>query len=144
MKKQIISILLISVVSLSCKKQERLSNEEIIAVINRFDEGWKRKNRNVVDSVLSQSYVYFTQSGGIFSRENVVETAASSEYILDNSERRLISFKIDGNTAVINTIWKGKGSYRGVTFDDLQRCSVIVIKKEGKVQIMSEHCTLIK
>jgi hypothetical protein len=144
MKNFIIATLSIVFISLSCNKPETLSKEEVIAVINRFDAGWKTKNRSEVDSVLSQSYIYFTQSGGTFSRENVVVTAASSDYVLENLERRQISYKIEGNTAVINTIWKGKGTYRGLAFDDLQRCSMIVIKKDGIVQILSEHCTLIK
>lgn len=144
MKNFIIVTLSIVFIFLSCNKPETLSKEEVIAVINRFDAGWKTKNPSEVDSVLSQSYIYFTQSGGTFSRENVVATAASSDYVLENLERRQISYKIEGNTAVINTIWKGKGTYRGLAFDDLQRCSMIVIKKDGIVQILSEHCTLIK
>ncbi|MFZ9589951.1 MAG: hypothetical protein ACO28V_09490, partial [Chitinophagaceae bacterium] len=43
--------------------EEVLTEEEVLAVINKFDEGWKNKNEAIVDSVLSEHYVYFTQSG---------------------------------------------------------------------------------
>lgn len=118
--------------------------EEVKAAINRFDEGWKNKNPQKLDSVLSPSYIYFTQSGGTFSRTNVINTAASPEYRLDQVFRDQIEIKIEGNTAVVNTVWTGKGSYYGDPFNDRQRCSVTLIKKDGKIEILSEHCTPIK
>lgn len=52
----------------SCQKKETLTNEEVVAAIQQFDKGWKEKNAKTVDSVLSTSYIYFTQSGEIFER----------------------------------------------------------------------------
>jgi len=72
--------LFILVVGISCKKkQSPLTEEEVIAVVKRFDDGWKGKNLSIVDSVLAPSYIYFTQSGSTFNRKNLVETAGSSE-----------------------------------------------------------------
>ena len=31
--------------------EEVLTEEEVLAVINKFDEGWKNKNESIVDSV---------------------------------------------------------------------------------------------
>lgn len=123
---------------------DKLTPQEVQKVINRFDEGWKNKDTTLVDSVLAGSYVYFTQSGGTYDRRNVINTAASSEYKLESSSREQISYRIEGNTAVINTVWIGIGSYRGQPFADTQRCSITMIKQKGKVQILSEHCTIIK
>jgi Domain of unknown function (DUF4440) len=130
--------------STSCQQKEILSREEVIAVIEKFDAGWKNKNAAVVDAVLSPSYIYFTQSGGIFDRKNIIQTAGSSDYRLDTFQRQQLDIKIDGNTAIVNTIWNGKGSYFGSSFDERQRCSITIIKKNGKAEILSEHCTLIK
>jgi len=45
MKRSIILLLIIFVVGVSCKKKQTpLTYEEVIAVIKRFDEGWKGKN----------------------------------------------------------------------------------------------------
>jgi len=129
---------------LSCKQKETLTREEVITAIQQFDNGWKNKNVAAVDSVLSPSYVYFTQSGGSFDRKNLIQTAGSADYKLDTYQRQPIDIKIEGNTAIVNTIWNGKGSYFGNPFDDSQRCSITVIKKNGKVEILSEHCTLIR
>jgi hypothetical protein len=124
--------------------EEVLTEEEVLAVINKFDEGWKNKNKAIVDSVLSEHYVYFTQSGYTFNREKLVATAGSDVYTLQNMERENFIVQLDGNAAVVNTIWKGEGYYHGEQFSDRQRCSVTIVKHKGKVKILAEHCTPIK
>ena len=128
----------------ACQQKEVLTREEVVAAVLQFDTAWKRKNAKEVDSVLSSSYVYFTQSGGTFDRRNVVQTAGSPDYQLDTMFRQQLDIKIEGNTAIVNTIWKGRGSYFDRPFNDTQRCSITVIKNKGKVEILSEHCTPIK
>ncbi len=130
---------------LSCTRQtDRLTREEAIAVIRCFDEGWKNKNLSAVDSVLAPSYIYFTQSGGIFSRANLVQTAGSPEYSLERVERMEYYVTLYENTAVVSTRWQGKGVYKGVSFNEDQRCSLAIIKTKSKVEILSEHCTPIR
>lgn len=124
--------------------EEVLTEEEVLAVINRFDEGWINKNKAIVDSVLSEHYVYFTQSGYTFNRDKLVATAGSDVYTLQNMERENFIVQLDGNAAVVNTIWKGEGYYHGEQFNDRQRCSVTIVKHKGKVKILAEHCTPIK
>ena len=121
-----------------------LNTAEVEKVINRFDKGWISKDTALVDSVLAKNYIYFTQSGGTYDRKNVLGTAASAEYKLEDYNREKVSYRIEGNTAIINTIWIGKGIYRGIPFADTQRCSITIIKLNGKAQILSEHCTLMK
>ena len=129
----------------SCKPtQAPITEDEVIHVINKFDEGWRNKNLQSVDSVLSPAYVYFTQSGGTFSRDSVVATAGESSYQLESMSRSEFVVNLYDNTAVVSTRWKGKGIYRGTPFDEDQRCSIVVIKNNNKVEILSEHCTPIK
>ena len=124
--------------------EELLTEEEVIAVIGKFDEGWKNKDEAIVDSVLSEHYVYFTQSGYTFNRAKLVATAGSDVYTLQNMERENFVVQIEGNTAVVSTIWKGEGYYHGEQFNDRQRCSVTIVKHNGVVKILAEHCTPIK
>ncbi|MFZ1527788.1 MAG: nuclear transport factor 2 family protein [Ferruginibacter sp.] len=131
--------------SSSCKKKETpLSEQEVMEVIKKFDEGWRHKNLREVDSVLAPAYIYFTQSGGVFGREGVVNTAGSKEYVLDTMYRAAVVVQLYGNTAIVSSRWYGKGIYRGVAFDEDQRCSITVVKSGSKVQILSEHCTPVK
>lgn len=144
MKKIYFATIVIVLIGQSCVQKETLTREEVIATIQRFDNGWKNKMAASVDSVLSPSYVYYTQSGGVFDRKSVVQTAGSTDYILDSMQRQQFDIKIEGNTAVVNSIWNAKGSYFDTPFNDRQRCSITLIKKDGKVEILSEHCTPIQ
>jgi hypothetical protein len=129
----------------SCtRRNDELTEEEVIKAIKKFDNGWEHKELKAVDSVLSPGYVYFTQSGGTFSRDSVVATAGENTYALKDMSRTEMNVTLYGNTAIVSTRWKGKGSYRGTPFDEDQRCSITVMKKDGKVEILSEHCTPIK
>ena len=141
------SILVFYVFSLlaACQETpESLTEQEVMAVVQKFDEGWKNKNKALVDSVLSSQYLYFTQSGNTFNRSRLVETAGSDVYLLQNMERESQDIQLEGNTAVVNTVWKGKGFYHGEEFNDKQRCSITIVKHKGKVLILAEHCTPIK
>jgi Domain of unknown function (DUF4440) len=143
--KFIAPLLLIAVLFAACKsKKSMLTKEEVIDVIKRFDTGWNNKNLGAVDSVLAPGYIYFTQSGGIFSRDSVVSTAGSPAYTLDHVSRSDYEVQLYGNTAIVSTRWRGRGMYKGTAFDEDQRCSITIVKTGKKVEIMSEHCTPIK
>jgi hypothetical protein len=143
--KFIAPLLFIAVSFAACKsKKSILTKEEVIEVIKRFDAGWNNKNLGAVDSVLAPGYIYFTQSGGIFSRDSVVSTAGSPAYTLEQVSRSDYEVQLYGNTAIVSTRWRGRGMYKGTAFDEDQRCSITIVKTGKKVEIMSEHCTPIK
>ncbi|MDB5224257.1 MAG: hypothetical protein JWN83_2924 [Chitinophagaceae bacterium] len=144
MKRRTVFFLLLAAAMYSCNQNQAITKEEVINVIKKFDDGWENKNLNAVDSVLAPAYVYFTQSGGTFSRDSVVATAGENSYHLQNMSRTEFVVTLYGNTAIVSTRWKGKGTYRGTPFDEDQRCSIMLIKKNHKVEILSEHCTPIK
>jgi hypothetical protein len=99
MKKLTFYLLAVSVLTASCKRtQGKLTEEEVLKVINRFDDGWRNKNLPEVDAALAPPYVYFTQSGGTFSRDSVVQTAGSPLYSLDTMSRT--SFIVDWSQCV--------------------------------------------
>jgi hypothetical protein len=141
--KNIVLLLCILTTLASCNEQA-ITKEEAIEVIKKFDNGWEHKNFKTVDSVLSPAYIYFTQSGGTFSRDSVVATAGESAYSLRDMSRSEFVVTLYDNTAIVSTRWKGKGTYRSVPFNEDQRCSIVLIKKNDKVEILSEHCTPIK
>jgi len=129
------------IVMSSCEQKDAITKEEVINAINKFDSGWENKNHHAVDSVLSPAYIYFTQSGSTFSRDSVVATAGENSYILQDMSRSELAITLYGNTAIVSTRWKGKGVYRGMPFNEDQRCSIVLIKKDNRVEILSEHCT---
>jgi hypothetical protein len=145
MKNIVFFLVAVSSSVVSCvQKSKPLTKEEVIAVISRFDAGWNSKNLKTVDSVLAPGYIYFTQSGGTFSRDSVVATAGSPAYTLEKVTRRDYEVQLLGNTAIASTRWQGRGIYKGIPFDEDQRCSITIVKTGSKVEILSEHCTPVK
>ena len=144
MKTKILFFLSAVIVLSSCNRQQDITEQEVMNAIKKFDYGWNNKNLHTVDSVLAPAYIYFTQSGGTFSRDSVVATAGENSYILHDVSRTEFVVTTYGNTAVVSSRWKGKGIYRGAPFDEDQRCSIVLIKKDNKVEILSEHCTPVK
>ena len=136
--------LILTVMILSCGRPEAITAEEAAAAIDRFDQAWYQKDSTAVDSILAPYYISFTQSGGVFDRANLVRTAGSPSYRLESMNRDQVSIVIQGNTAVVNTIWTAKGIYNDTEFNDRQRCSVTLVKQGGKVSILSEHCTPVR
>ncbi len=137
-------IFVIGLIGWACHPEPVLTKAEVLKVIERFDSGWQNKDSALVDSVLSPHYLYFTQSGNTFDRASLVTTAGSQVYTLQTMKREEVTIQLDGNTAVVNTIWSGKGFYHGEEFNDRQRCSITIVKHRKKVRILSEHCTPIK
>jgi hypothetical protein len=128
----------------SCSPEPVLTEAEVMTVIKRFDAGWQNKKPDLVDSVLSRNYTYFTQSGNTFDRNSLIATAGSKTYTLQTMQREEVTIHLDGNTAVVNTIWSGQGFYHGQEFNDRQRCSITIVKHKKQVRILAEHCTPIK
>lgn len=146
MRSGIIVLVFLSVITslYSCNQIQPITKQEVIDAIKKFDDGWQYKNLNAVDSVLAPTYIYFTQSGGTFSRDSVVATAGENSYTLHDMSRSEFVVTLYDNTAIVSSRWKGIGTYRGVPFNEDQRCSIMLIKKNNKVEILSEHCTPIK
>ncbi len=131
-------------IGLGCQPEPVLTEAEVMKIIERFDAGWQKKDPRIVDSVLSSKYLYFTQSGNTFDRANLVATAGSDVYKLQTMKREEVNIQLDGNTAVVSTIWSGQGYYHGQEFNDRQRCSITIVKHKKQVRILAEHCTPIK
>ena len=142
--KPVLYVLMAALLLTSCTEQEDLTESEVLNAIKKFDEGWELKNIATIDSVLSPDYIYFTQTGRTFSRKNLVATAAGDSYSLDTMNRSEFMVTITGNTALVSTRWKGTGAYYDNPFTEDQRCSLVLVKRDNKVQILSEHCTPIR
>lgn len=138
------ALIICLLIGVGCRPEPVLTEAEVMKVIERFDAGWQNKDPRIVDSVLSSHYLYFTQSGSTFDRASLIATAQSNTYTLQTMRREEVTIQLDGNTAVVNTIWSGKGLYHGQAFNDRQRCSITIVKHRKQVRILAEHCTPIQ
>ena len=109
-------------------------------VLEKYDQAWLSKNVKAFNALLSPSYVYFTSSGRVMDRGEMLNMLGSNGYKIDSGSRDDVRVLVTESTAILSTRWRGKGTYEGKPFVDDQRCSV-VISLGFKPEVLSEHCT---
>lgn len=114
-----------------------------LAALKKYDDAWNRKDSKNVDAILHKDYLYFTSEGGTTTREKTLEFLVSPKYVLTFVERSEISAFGTGNTVIVSSRWKGKGTYNEQTINDDQRCSLVFVKDKRHWKLLSEHCTQI-
>ena len=148
MQVKLIFLSLMLLIMLSCNNNNKssynssddITKDEIIEFIKAYDAAWNSKKSTVVDSMYASQYKYFTSVGGVSSRARNLEILAADYYKLSGASRTEIEIFIDGNIAIVSSRWQGNGMWRGESFNDNQRCGLVIQKKGMQLQLLSEHC----
>ena len=123
---------------------EVITDAEVKEFISSYDSSWHKRDTNSLKGLMDEQYIYFTSYGGTLSRDHLMGWfTPADKYKVDTASRSEVSYKINGNTAIVSSRWIGNGSFGEEKFDDDQRCSLVLQKKNGKLKIISEHCTQI-
>jgi ketosteroid isomerase-like protein len=115
----------------------------VLQVLKKYDDAWNKKDAVTVGEILAADYVYFTSVGGVSNRPETLDFLASPKYILTFVERSEIKSFRSGETVVVSSRWKGKGTYSEGEINDDQRCGQVFVKDGKKWKLLSEHCTQI-
>ena len=141
----------IALVITSCNEQHQetknpdsLSEKEVKEFIHAYDDMWARRDTILMKESMSDKYIYFSSTGRTIDRESILDWFnPADKYKVDSVSRSEIRITIEGNTAIVNSRWIGQGSFAGEKFSDDQRCGMVIHKQNGKLKILSEHCTQI-
>jgi len=117
--------------------------DEVLQTLKKYDAAWNKKDSVEVGKILAPDYIYFSSTGGITTRQQTLDFLKSPTYILTFVERSEIQTRRMGNTAVIASRWKGKGTYDKGEINDDQRCSLVFAKAGKQWKLLSEQCTQI-
>lgn len=120
------------------------TEQEVHELVRAYDDSWARRDTAAIGRLLGDSYQYFTSRGGIWSRERTLGLVASRDYVLSDAERTEVEVRLDGATAVVSSRWRGHGTYGEETFDDDQRCSLVLVRHPDRWRLLAEHCTQIE
>jgi ketosteroid isomerase-like protein len=143
MKLKCISLLIITVVFCLTATAQTKKADKVIETLERYDQAWNHKDAATVDKVLAAEYVYFSSTGSLTSRQKTLELLASPKYHLTSAERSEIKTFRAGDTVVVSSRWRGKGTYNDEPINDDQRCSLVFGKESKDWKLLSEHCTQI-
>lgn len=117
--------------------------ESVLQTLKKYDDAWNKKDSATVGEILAPEYVYFTSKGELSRRQETLDFLGSPKYILTFVERSEIEAFRNGNTVIVSSRWKGKGTYDKGEINDDQRCGQVFVKDGKKWKLLSEHCTQI-
>jgi ketosteroid isomerase-like protein len=123
---------------------EAAEPDAVERAIRAYDTAWNTRDSAAVAAALAPDYVYFSSTGGVTTRDSTLAFLTSPDYRLEaaaRAELRVVHESSDA--AVVSSRWRGRGTWRGETFVDDQRCSLVLRRSGGRWQILSEHCTQI-
>lgn len=117
--------------------------ESVLQTLKKYDDAWNKKDAKTVGEILAPEYVYFSSVGGLSERQETLDFLVSPKYILTFVERSEIKTFRNGNTIVVSSRWKGKGTYSEGEINDDQRCGQVFVRSGKSWKLLSEHCAQI-
>lgn len=121
-----------------------LTEDEVRAFIRDYDLAWEKRDTTGMRTLIDSNYTYFSSTGNTTSREKIIGWfTPADKYKVDTAYRREILITISHNTAIVSSRWTGNGTFGTESFDDDQRCSLVIQKAGGKLRLIAEHCTQI-
>jgi ketosteroid isomerase-like protein len=115
----------------------------VLQLLKKYDDAWNKKDAATVGAMLAADYVYFSSTGGLSNRKETLDFLISPKYLLTFIERSEIKAIRSGETVVVSSRWKGKGTYAEGEINDDQRCGQVFVKDGKNWKLLSEHCTQI-
>lgn len=124
--------------------QTNSNADEVLAAVKTYDAAWNSRNVKAAGTLMDENYVYFNSEGGApTSKSQTLAFLAQPDYKLTFVDRSEIKVFRSGDTAIVSSRWKGKGSWSGGQINDDQRCSLVFTKQKNSWMLLSEHCTQI-
>jgi ketosteroid isomerase-like protein len=136
-------LFIIAAVTCFSARAQVKQSEGVVEVLKTYDEAWNKKDSATVDKILAADYVYFSSTGAVVSRQQTMDLLKSPQYKLSSAERTEIRTFRTGETTIVSSRWKGKGTYGEAEINDDQRCSLVFTRERGVWKLLSEHCTQI-
>ena len=130
-------------VTVSFAQKTDKQTENVLQVLKKYDAAWNKKDAATVGEILAADYVYFTSTGGLSNRRETLDFLASPKYILTFVERSEIKAIRSGDTVIVSSRWKGKGSWAEGEINDDQRCGQVFVRTGKNWKLLSEHCVQI-
>lgn len=122
------------------------SDKQVVSALQtlkKYDDAWNKKDAKAVGELLDAQYVYFTSVGGLSTRQETLDFLVSPKYVLTFVERSEVKAVRSGETVLVSSRWKGKGTYNDQEINDDQRCGQVFVKSGKSWKLFSEHCAQI-
>lgn len=119
------------------------ASTDALALISEYDRAWNAKQHTRLNEILDPSYVYFSSTGEVWSRDRLLGMVLSPDYRLSAATRSELAVHGDGVTTTVSSRWIGAGTFKDRAFTDDQRCGLTIARRGSRLVVLAEHCTQI-
>jgi hypothetical protein len=125
-------------------KSGPLTEAEVKDFITAYDKAWSERDTTSMKEMMDEKYTYFSSGGATRTRKNIIDWfTPADKYKVESALRNEIAVTINQNVAIVSSHWVGNGSFGTETFNDDQRCGLVIQKIDGRLKLVAEHCVQI-
>ncbi|MEW6730831.1 MAG: nuclear transport factor 2 family protein [Acidobacteriota bacterium] len=138
-------VLNLTATGLAEKLDQPQQESEILAVVERWWNGWATRDIRSLEEIADENFIEFTGSGSKRSegKTKLLETAKAVMPLLELEKWQIKDAKVifHGDTAVCNYYFWEKSKFNGKEYQISGCATDIFIKKNGKWKMISHHGT---
>jgi ketosteroid isomerase-like protein len=115
--------------------------DEILEIEKEFGQAVIKNDVNAVGAFLADDWIIIDPDGGVIDKPrflDVVKSGALTHEQMDSDELRI---RIYGDTATATALTRTKGKFMGQDFATQERATDVLVKKDGRWQIVLSQLT---
>ena len=117
---------------------------ELERLNNTWNKAWLEKDVATVEKLMASEYAYIAPNGQVLDRDAILQIIRSPSYKLDSGTRTEVVVKPLGlDAATLIHRWQGTGTFDGKSFTDDHRCTMVVVRRGDRWQVVLEQCSAI-
>ena len=120
---------------------EGIPAHEVRAVKRLYDVAQLKNDATWFERTFAEDYVWIGPDGIVVPKAEYVRDLKSHDLTWDSVEAKDMEVRVYGDTAIATGRFFGKGHFKGKLLDERQRFTSVLIKRNGRWQIITEHCS---
>ena len=120
---------------------EGISAREVREVKRLYDVAQLKNDATWFERTFAEDYVWIGPDGIVVPKAEYVRDLASHDLTWESVEAKDMEVRVYGDTAIATGRFFGKGHFKGKPLDERQRFTSVLIKRNGRWQIITEHCS---
>jgi ketosteroid isomerase-like protein len=114
---------------------------EVREVKRLYDVAQLKNDASWFERTFAEDYVWIGPDGVVVPKAEYVRDLESHDLTWESVEAKDMEVRVYGDTAIATGRFFGKGHLKGKLLDERQRFTSVLIKRNGRWQIITEHCS---
>jgi ketosteroid isomerase-like protein len=120
---------------------EGAAAREVLEIMRLYDVAQLHNDGAWFRRTFAEDYVWMGPDGVVVTKSEYVRDLESRDLTWASVEVKDMRVRVYGDTAIATGRFFGKGRYKGNLLDERQRFTSVLIKRSGRWQVISEHCS---